>query len=136
MQQTTCNDLPYCKDKIKRLNLKGKRKRNLIKKAIELSKMLDMDTLIVFRDIDTGKITQYNSGQGGIGRPLFTLEDAQIEIKKWKAKGRQVQRFDDTDYAKLKLVKNSAGNEDLDGDDDELPQDNVILGKRDANSKE
>ena len=62
MQQTTCNDLPYCKDKIKRLNLKGKRKRNLIKKAIELSKMLDMDTLIVFRDIDTGKITQYNSG--------------------------------------------------------------------------
>jgi len=35
----------------------------LIKKAIELSQMLDMDMLIVFRDIDTGKMTLYNSGE-------------------------------------------------------------------------
>jgi len=55
--------LPRCDEKIKRLNLKGKRKRNLIKKAIELSQMLDMDMLIVFRDIDTGKMTLYNSGE-------------------------------------------------------------------------
>ena len=61
-------DLSRCDDKIKRLNLKGKRKKNLIKKAIELSQMLDMDMLIVFRDIDTGKITQYNSGVARDGR--------------------------------------------------------------------
>ena len=73
--QTTA-DLPRCLDKEKRLNLKGKRKRNLIKKAIELSQMLDMDMCIIFKDIDTGKITQYSSGKKHGSRGLFTLEKA------------------------------------------------------------
>ena len=87
--------LPRCDDKIKRLNLKGKRKRNLIKKAIELSQMLEMDMLIVFRDLDTGKITQYNSGGveptvASARKQLFTHEDAQLEIEKWRLQGRAV----------------------------------------------
>ena len=98
--------------------------------------MLDMDTLIVFRDIDTGKITQYSSGQDGTGRQLFTLEDAQAEINKWKAKGRQVVKFDDTDYAKFKTIKNLSSHDDLDVDDDVYPKDNVVLGKRHSDSGE
>ena len=95
----TSDDLPWCSDKIKRLNLKGKRKRNLIKKAIELSQMLDMDMLVVFRDIDTGKITQYNSGRASDNvRPHFTLEVAQNEIKKWTVKKKTVQFLDGSNY--------------------------------------
>ena len=76
MKTSAVPELPRCENKVKRLNLKGKRKRNLVKKAIELSQMLDMDIVIIFRDIDTGKITQYNSGNGATGRPLFTIENA------------------------------------------------------------
>ena len=54
--------LPRCTIKTKRLNLKSKRKRNLIKKAIELSQMLDMDILMVLKCRDTGKVTVYESG--------------------------------------------------------------------------
>ena len=75
----TTTVLPRCLDKEKRLNLKGKRKRNLIKKAIELSQMLDMEMCMVFRDIDTGKISLYSSGSkvaSSSGRSLFSLEKA------------------------------------------------------------
>ena len=54
--------IPRCTNKPKRLNLKSKRKRNLIKKAIELSQMLDMDILMVLKCRDTGKVTVYESG--------------------------------------------------------------------------
>ena len=46
-------NLARCQNKERRVNLKSKRKRNLIKKAIELSKMLDMNIFIVFQDLDT-----------------------------------------------------------------------------------
>ena len=60
--------LKRCTNKARRLNLKSKRKRNLIKKAIELSTMLDMDLVMIFKDLDTGKITHYTSGGEKIGR--------------------------------------------------------------------
>ena len=43
--------------------MKSKRKRNLVKKGIELSKMLDMELLVVFKCKDTGKVTVYSSGE-------------------------------------------------------------------------
>lgn len=46
-----------------RLNLKGKRKKNIVKKAIEISTMLEMDVLLVMRCRDTGRISQYASEQ-------------------------------------------------------------------------
>lgn len=54
--------LVRCDDKKKRLNLKQKRRRNLLRKAIELTQMLDMDIVMVMKDRDTDRIAQYTSG--------------------------------------------------------------------------
>ena len=106
--------LARCQDKVRRLNLKSKRKRNIVKKAIELSKMLDMDMLVVFKDKDTGKITQYTSGcKDG---DLFTIEKAMEEINAWRYKGRTIKLYDDNDYSKLKPSKAEQGD-----DEDEEP---------------
>lgn len=47
------------KDKIKRINLKSKRKRTLIKKAIEVSHMCNLDIFIIINDRDCDKVIQY-----------------------------------------------------------------------------
>ena len=44
-------------NKNNRVNLKHKRKQNLIKKGIELNKVFEMDVLIVLRDRDTGRFS-------------------------------------------------------------------------------
>lgn len=61
-------------DKAKRINLKSKRKRTLIRKAIEVSQMCQLDILIVINDWDTRKIIEYNSG--GIDKMVFKFEEA------------------------------------------------------------
>ena len=48
-------------DKLKRINYKSKRTRTLIRKAIEVSQMCDLDVLLVLHDREFDKITQYNS---------------------------------------------------------------------------
>ena len=50
-------------DKVQRINIKSKRKRTLIRKAIEVSRLCDLDVLVVIRDRETKKIIEYNSGQ-------------------------------------------------------------------------
>ena len=68
-----------CQNKKRRLNLKSKRKRNLIKKGIELSKMLDMELMVVFKCKDTGKVTVYSSGE--TPENLFSIDKAAKEIE-------------------------------------------------------
>lgn len=93
-----------------------------------------MDMVIVFRDIDTGKITLYNSGSQDCARNLFTLEDAKNAIDQWKAKKRKIHFFDDSDYAKLRLTKSTNINVDDDDEMDDVDEDDhhleKILGKR------
>ncbi len=43
-------------DRLKRINLKRKRKRNLIKKAIEISQMCDLDISIIIKDRELDKM--------------------------------------------------------------------------------
>jgi len=61
-------------DKLKRLNLKSKRKKTLVKKAIEMSQMCQVDILLVISDGEMNKLIEYNSGTKDSG--LFTLDKA------------------------------------------------------------
>ena len=89
-------------DKKKRLNLKQKRRRNLVRKAIELVKMLDMDILMVMKDKDTGRYAQYTSGDKQSGH--FDLDQVDGELKRV---GKKVKILDDDDYKTLSgLTKN------------------------------
>ena len=90
-----------CENKAQRVNLKCKRKRNLIKKAIELTNMLDMDIVMVMRDRDTGKLTKYTSGNMIKGH--FTLQKALEAIEALNDAGNKIKVFDDDDYAKLRV---------------------------------
>ena len=67
-------------NKAQRINIKSKRKRTLLRKAIEVSQLCDLDILILIRDRETNKITEYNSGKYDQPKPLFTLRDA-VESK-------------------------------------------------------
>lgn len=48
-------------DRLKRINLKSKRMRTLFKKAIELSKMCNIDISMQVWDQEMKKMYQYNS---------------------------------------------------------------------------
>lgn len=61
-------------DRERRTNLKSKRRRNLFKKAIELSQMCDMQILILVHDTELDKIFQYSSGSPDT--KLFTVDEA------------------------------------------------------------
>lgn len=97
---STPNTLVRCENKARRVNLKSKRKRNLIKKAIELSKMLSVDMLMVFMDHDTGKLSSYSSGDRRVGK--YTIEKALKDFEEHRAATRFIKMFDDDDYASLK----------------------------------
>ena len=66
--------LERCEDKKRRINLKNKRVKNYIKKGIELAAMLDMDVYLVLNDKDSGKLSEYTSGDSSQGH--FTLDKA------------------------------------------------------------
>ena len=64
------------------MNLKSKRKRNLIRKTIELTNMLDMRIFLVMKCGDTGKVSIYNSfcpGNGGVEMNRSGASNCSIE---------------------------------------------------------
>ena len=65
-------------DKTQRINIKSKRKRTLIRKAIEMSQLCSLEILIVIKDRETSKIIEYNSGK--CEAEQFTI-DAAIKAK-------------------------------------------------------
>lgn len=66
-------------DKLKRINLKSKRLRNLVKKAIELSQMCELHISLVVKDPEMNKFTQYCSGNPQTG--MYTITRALEELK-------------------------------------------------------
>lgn len=99
-EERSVTHLTRCQNKANRVNLKHKRKKNLIKKAIELDKVFDMDVLIVLKDRDTGKFSIFESGNDQMGQ--FSLEKAAQEIESLKASTKQmIKKFDHNDYTDL-----------------------------------
>ena len=47
-------------DRTKRINIKSKRRRGFLKKAIELRNMCDLEMLVVIKDNEFSKIHVYN----------------------------------------------------------------------------
>ena len=47
-------------DKQRRINIKSKRRRNFLKKAIELKAMCGLEMLVVIKDNEFGKVHVYN----------------------------------------------------------------------------
>ena len=47
-------------DKHRRINIKSKRRRNFLKKAIELKAMCGLEMLVVIKDNEFAKVTVYN----------------------------------------------------------------------------
>ena len=81
--QGSATDIQLITDKNKRINLKSKRTRTLFRKAIEVSKMCNIDVFILMKDRDSSRVVQYNS-IGLDGATNFTIEKAWQELKKFK----------------------------------------------------
>lgn len=92
-------------DRMKRINLKSKRLRNLIKKAIELSQMCDLDISMVLRDREMNKVTQYCSGTPEDG--LFNAEEAVTALENQKSLDKAIKKYTDNDYKILKTKERS-----------------------------
>ena len=87
-------------DKAKRINLKSKRRRTLLRKAIEVSQMCQLDILIIIRDNDTKRVLEYNSGDSDSVR--FTFQDAVEALRLTNTGEFSKLNFNDDDYEKLK----------------------------------
>ena len=97
--QPKCNE--RINNRLKRINLKSKRLRNMFKKGIELSQMCDLDIAIVIRDREMNKVTQYTSG-GSADKDLFTIDEAVKAFKREEYLGKVVKTYTDGDYNELK----------------------------------
>ena len=115
------HELQMVQDKIKRINLKSKRKRTLIKKAIEVSHMCNLDIYIIINDRDCDKVIQYQSSCGSSTTnsaldddadkavdesnqappKLFTLEKAVAILKSEDGKQRTKKLYTDQHYNQL-----------------------------------
>ena len=51
----------YIEDRLRRINIKSKRRRNLLKKAIELKRMCDMKMFFVMHDAEFNKTYVYKT---------------------------------------------------------------------------
>ena len=85
--------------------------KNYVKKGIELAAMLDMDIYLVLNDKDSGKVSEYTSGNDSQGH--FNLDKAIQFLEDYKRNGGVVKAYDDNDYHKLKLNQGEAVDENF-----------------------
>ena len=81
------------KDLAKLTNVKSKRRRNLVKKAIELSNICDLDTILVVRDKKNRRVTVYESSpdEFSVDEAQQLLEDIKFQVSKKAMKWTIIQ---------------------------------------------
>ena len=91
------------KDKAKRINLKSKRTRTLLRKAIEVSQMCDLDIHITMQDREFNKVIEYNSLNAD--GHVFCIEavNALIEQFRDQMNSKYYKIYTDDDYESLKV---------------------------------
>lgn len=83
------------------VNIKNKRKRNLLKKSIALSKMCNMDITLFMHDRKYEKVYQYCSGKESTGE-TFTLHKAVALLDRYsKQKKKNITVYTDENLAEL-----------------------------------
>ena len=87
-------------DRLKRINLKSKRKKTLIKKVIEFGHMFQLDVFMVIQDAEMKKVIEYNSGSTTKNN-LFNLERARESLQKAHKKKLVHKYFTDDNYKKF-----------------------------------
>ena len=84
------------------INVKSKRMRYLFKKAIELSKMCEMQVLIVVKDDQQDRVTMYRSGKkDSLDGKAYSAEEALSQIQERRKQKKNIKVFTDDDYAAL-----------------------------------
>ena len=83
----------------------------MIMKAIELCSMHDMQMLMIFKDLDTGKLSQYTSGD--IRKGHFSPMEALREITDYQFAGKEMKTWDDDDYRGNKSMQNESLDETI-----------------------
>lgn len=118
--------VPAIDDRQKRINLKSKRKKTLMKKAIEISQMCKVDVLLIINDPEMNKMIEYNSGSREEG--FFTLNQALSCFDLVKQKKKKYQHITDDIYDRyVKGKRKHDFEQDEDSLDDlELPESNKI----------
>ena len=92
-------------DRTKRINHKSKRLRNLIKKAIELSLMCDLDISMIVRDREIGKYTKYQSGNEIPEGDVFTPEIALDGLNSaYQRNQKNLKTYTNEDYKTLMKI--------------------------------
>lgn len=100
----------YIEHRARRINVKSKRRRNLIKKAIELRNLCGLEVLILMKDSEFNKLTVYNSSTEN-----FSMEMAlHLMPHDGSEQPLKLQCFSDKDYHNLKCDKDDHQNLDLD----------------------
>ena len=87
------------------INAKSKRRRNLVKKCIELSQMCNVETLLVVRDCNTKRVTVYESGPE---QARFTLQDAYDHVRNMlnnELSGWSSIRYTDENYGEQEIFE-------------------------------
>ena len=117
------------KEEAKSINLKSKRKRTLLRKAIEVSKMSNqLGIFILIKDDQSKKIYQYSSHR--IEPDSFLFEGAIAALERAADGAFQTLRFTDKDYEKL-MQQPSAKN---DGQLEQIKQ-NILRATNEAHDQ-
>lgn len=99
----------YVKDKTKRINIKSKRRRNLLKKAIEIKRMCGLQMFIVLQDTEFNKVFVYNSAKHLFHKQyLNSLVDDRSNPKKY-VNDAKTTFIRDEDFHLLKVDKDPLG---------------------------
>lgn len=96
-------NLETIKDQAKLTNVKSKRRRNLVKKAIELSSLCDMETILLVRDKKNRRLTLYESHPDSfnIGQAQELLEEIKMKASKDAFKWTVIQ-YTNENYLNIK----------------------------------